>query len=49
MNNIKLTLTNLLHTFDMKLGEGATDWEKGQKVYNGWVQPPLPVVLKRRG
>jgi hypothetical protein len=48
LNNIKLTLAHLLWTFDMKLGEGTTDWEKEQKIFNGWVQPALPVVLGER-
>ena len=48
MNNIKLALAHLLWGFDMELGKGTTNWEKDQKIYNGWVQPALPIVLKRR-
>jgi hypothetical protein len=46
--SIKLTLAHLLWRFDMALGESAENWAVGQRIYNGWIQPPLPVVLKRR-
>lgn len=49
LNNIKLILTHLVWTFDMRFGEGAEDWEIGQKIFNGWFQPALPVLLRRRG
>ncbi|KAJ8133004.1 hypothetical protein O1611_g620 [Lasiodiplodia mahajangana] len=46
--NIKLMLTHLLWRFDLELGEGTKDWAKNQRIYNGWIQPALPVVMKRR-
>jgi hypothetical protein len=49
LHNIKLVLTHLVWAFDMKLDEGAKDWEIGQKIFNGWFQPALPVLLKGRG
>ena len=48
LNNIKLTLAHLFWSFDMKLGEGTKDWAVNQKVFNGWVQPALPVLLEKR-
>jgi cytochrome P450 len=46
--SIKLTLAHLLWRFDMAPGENTENWAVGQRIYNGWIQPPLPVVLKRR-
>ncbi|KAJ2992986.1 hypothetical protein NUW58_g1986 [Xylaria curta] len=46
--NIKLTIAHLLWRFDLKLGEGTKDWAVGQRLYNGWVQPPLPVIMNKR-
>ncbi|KAH7322452.1 cytochrome P450 [Stachybotrys elegans] len=45
---IKLTLAHLLWRFDLSLGEGTDRWAIGQRVYNGWIQPPLPIILKKR-
>jgi hypothetical protein len=46
--SIKMTLAHLFWRFDLALGEGAENWGVDQLVYNGWVQPPLPVAIKRR-
>ena len=32
----------------MKLGDGARDWTVNQKVFNGWLQPVLHVLLEER-
>ena len=48
LNNIYLTLAHLIWTFDMKLGDGASNWTVDQKVFNGWQQPVLPIVLEER-
>ncbi|KAF2648229.1 cytochrome P450 [Lophiostoma macrostomum CBS 122681] len=48
LNNMKLLLTHLLWNFDMELCEGAKDWHVGQKVFNGWIQPALPIFLQKR-
>ena len=32
----------------MKLGDGTKDWAVDQKVFNGWLQPALPVLLEKR-
>ena len=48
LNNIKTTLAHLIWNFDMKLGDGTQDWTVGQKVFNGWLQPALPVLLEKR-
>ena len=48
LNNIKFMLAHLVSTFDMKLGDGARDWEVNQKIFNGWQQPALPVSLEER-
>lgn len=47
MNNIKLVLTRLIWEFDMELGDGTEDWALDQRIFNGWLQPPLPVSLKK--
>ncbi|KAI1413683.1 cytochrome P450 [Hypoxylon sp. FL1857] len=46
--NIKLALAHLLWRFEMKLGEGTENWAKGQRIYNGWIQPALPVLMEKR-
>ncbi|KAI0841507.1 cytochrome P450 [Hypoxylon sp. FL0890] len=46
--NIKLALTHLLWRFDLKLGEGTENWAMGQRIYNGWIQPALPVLMEKR-
>ena len=48
LNNISYLLANLIWHFDMKLGDGVQDWAVNQKMFNGWVQPPLPVLLEKR-
>lgn len=48
LNNIKTTLAHLIWNFDMELGDGARDWTVGQKVFNAWLQPALPVLLNKR-
>ena len=48
LNNISLTLSHLLWNFDMKLGDGTRNWAVGQKIYNDWLLPELPVVLAER-
>ena len=48
LNNIKFTLAYLIWTYDMKLDDRAKDWEAGQKIFNGWIQPALHVLLKER-
>ena len=48
LNNIKTTLAHLIWNFDMKLGDGARDWTVGQKIFNAWLQPALPVLLDKR-
>ena len=48
LNNINFTLAHLIWTFDMKLGDGANDWTVDQKVFNGWQQPVLPILLEER-
>ncbi|KAI1474573.1 cytochrome P450 [Daldinia eschscholtzii] len=47
--NIKVILAYLLWCFDLELGEGAENWAEGQRVYNGWVQPALPILMEKRG
>ncbi|KAI0109794.1 cytochrome P450 [Daldinia grandis] len=47
--NIKLTLAHLLWRFDLKLGEGTENWAAGQRIYNSWIQPPLPILMEKRG
>ncbi|KAI1800361.1 cytochrome P450 [Daldinia bambusicola] len=47
--NIKLILAHLLWRFDLKLGAGAENWAEGQRIYNGWIQPALPVLMEKRG
>jgi hypothetical protein len=47
-NNIKLLLTHLIWNFDMELDEGTEHWDVGQKLFNGWLQPDLPVLLNKR-
>ncbi|EMR70851.1 putative cytochrome p450 monooxygenase protein [Eutypa lata UCREL1] len=46
--NIKLTLAHLLWRFNLKLGDGTENWTVGQRVYAGWVQPALPVLMEKR-
>ncbi|KAI1108084.1 cytochrome P450 [Nemania sp. NC0429] len=46
--NIKLMLTHLLWRFNLRLGEGTEGWAKNQRIYNGWIQPDLPVAMERR-
>ncbi|KAI5917035.1 cytochrome P450 [Camillea tinctor] len=46
--NIKLTLAHLLWRFDLKLGGGTENWAVGQRIYNGWIQPGLPVLMEKR-
>ena len=48
LNNIHFILAYLIWTFDMKLGDGARDWTINQKVFNGWLQPVLHVLLEGR-
>jgi hypothetical protein len=48
LNNIKLFLTHLIWNFDMELDKSAKDWHVGQKVFNGWIQPDLPIYLRER-
>lgn len=48
LNNMKLLLTHIIWNFDMELDEGVEDWNVGQKVYNGWIQPELLVRLHER-
>jgi len=45
---IKLTLAHLLWHFDLKLGEDTENWAAGQRIYNGWIQPALPVLMEKR-
>ncbi|KAF2680430.1 cytochrome P450 [Lentithecium fluviatile CBS 122367] len=45
LNNMKLLLTHLIWSFDMELEKSTEDWHVGQKVFNGWIQPDLPVYL----
>ncbi|KAI1384971.1 cytochrome P450 [Hypoxylon trugodes] len=46
--NIKLALTHLLWRFDLELGKDTENWALGQRIYNGWIQPALPVLMKER-
>ncbi|KAI0001226.1 cytochrome P450 [Xylariaceae sp. FL0662B] len=48
LHNIKLTLAHLLWRFNLKLGSGTENWAVGQRIYNGWIQPPLPVLVEER-
>ncbi|CAK3813169.1 cytochrome P450 [Lecanosticta acicola] len=48
MNNMKLAMVYLIMTFSMELCEGMQGWDQGQKIYNGWLQPPLMVRLRKR-
>ena len=32
----------------MKIGVGTRDWAVDQKIFNGWLQPALPVLLEKR-
>jgi hypothetical protein len=48
LNNMKLLLTHLIWSFDMELDKGAKNWHVGQKVFNSWIQPDLPVYLSER-
>ncbi|KAI0897741.1 cytochrome P450 [Annulohypoxylon nitens] len=48
LHNIKLTLAHLLWRFDLKLGKGIENWAVGQRIYNGWIQPALPVLMEKR-
>lgn len=32
----------------MKLGDGTAGWAVDQKIFNGWLQPELPVLLEKR-
>ena len=41
-------LAHLTWTPDMKLGDGARNWTVNQKVFDGWDQPMLPVLLEER-
>ena len=41
-------LAHLVWNFDMKLGDGTKDWVVHQKIFNGWMQPALPVLLEKR-
>jgi hypothetical protein len=45
---MKLAMAHMIVTFDMELVEGMQAWDRGQKIYNGWLQPPLFVRLKKR-
>ncbi|TGO17744.1 hypothetical protein BTUL_0015g00800 [Botrytis tulipae] len=45
---IKLTLTHLIWRFDLELGEGTKSWAEGQRIYNGWIQPALPILMTKR-
>jgi aspirochlorine biosynthesis cytochrome P450 monooxygenase len=44
---IKLTLAHLLWRLDLVLADGTRNWDSGQRVYNGWIQPALPVMMKK--
>jgi hypothetical protein len=45
--NIKLTLAHLIWHFNLKLGSGTESWAVGQRIYNGWIQPALPVHMEK--
>ncbi|KAI9715123.1 MAG: hypothetical protein M1828_001058 [Chrysothrix sp. TS-e1954] len=48
LNGIKLTLAHLIWRFDMRLDECTRDWATGQKVFNGWLAPPFPILLENQ-
>ena len=48
LNTVHFMLVNLIWALDMKLGDGARNWTVDQKVFNGWQQPMLPVLLEER-
>ena len=45
LNNIHFTFA---YNFDMKLCKGTENWARDQKIYNGWQQPVLPVLMSKR-
>lgn len=48
LNNIQYTLAHLIWAFDLKLADEARNWAVNQKIFNGWQQPALPVLLEER-
>ena len=48
LNNIHYVLARLFWSFDMELTEGTEGWAVDQKIFNGWRQPPLPILLRER-